>query len=353
MSDQWGGQRESEAVRRLGARSRRVAIRRAAGPGRPRRQRRRRSRSRSTRCRPRARGSARTSRSSRRINPTPGGRCLGRGLGRRRRGDDRDGGPAHDQEEGLRGRRRPDARDRRRVRRRAVHAACPRRPRRRGLPRGDGRLQAPEGIPEEQHTWSTTLQKALERAADIPLEVARRSVYLMALAEETLTLGEPERGLGRAERRDLAARGGAVGPRERGHQRDHLPRQDAAAGAQRFRQLAAPPGTVAPARCERGVLHRVARLRVPAAGLALRGPAGQAPAVRIDAIVFDCRDAAPLARFWADGARLVGGALRRGGVGAAGRQRDHRPGGGPERHGRAAEAPICRCCSSPRCRRAR
>ncbi len=49
----------------------------------------------------------------------------------------------------------------------------------------------PKASPEEQHTWSTTLQKALERAADIPLEVARRSVYLMALAEETLTSGNP------------------------------------------------------------------------------------------------------------------------------------------------------------------
>jgi formiminotetrahydrofolate cyclodeaminase len=49
----------------------------------------------------------------------------------------------------------------------------------------------PKTTPEEQHTWSTTLQKALERAADIPLEVARRSVYLMALAEETLTSGNP------------------------------------------------------------------------------------------------------------------------------------------------------------------
>lgn len=49
----------------------------------------------------------------------------------------------------------------------------------------------PKASPEEQHTWSTTLQKALERAADIPLEVARRSVYLMALAEETVTSGNP------------------------------------------------------------------------------------------------------------------------------------------------------------------
>ncbi len=49
----------------------------------------------------------------------------------------------------------------------------------------------PKGTPEEQHMWSVTLQKALERAADIPLEVARRSVYLMSLAEETLTNGNP------------------------------------------------------------------------------------------------------------------------------------------------------------------
>jgi formiminotetrahydrofolate cyclodeaminase len=49
----------------------------------------------------------------------------------------------------------------------------------------------PKTTPEDQQTWSVTLQKALERAADIPLEVARRSVYLMALAEETLTSGNP------------------------------------------------------------------------------------------------------------------------------------------------------------------
>jgi len=49
----------------------------------------------------------------------------------------------------------------------------------------------PKTTPEEQHTWSTTLQRSLERAADIPLEVARRAVYLMALAEETLTSGNP------------------------------------------------------------------------------------------------------------------------------------------------------------------
>ncbi len=49
----------------------------------------------------------------------------------------------------------------------------------------------PKNTAEEQHAWSVTLQKALERAADIPLEVARRSVYLMALAEETLTSGNP------------------------------------------------------------------------------------------------------------------------------------------------------------------
>ncbi len=49
----------------------------------------------------------------------------------------------------------------------------------------------PKNSPEEQHMWSATLQKSLERAADIPLEVARRAVYLMALAEETLTSGNP------------------------------------------------------------------------------------------------------------------------------------------------------------------
>jgi formiminotetrahydrofolate cyclodeaminase len=49
----------------------------------------------------------------------------------------------------------------------------------------------PKGTSEEQHTWSFTLQRALERAADIPLEVARRAVYLMGLAEEVLSNGNP------------------------------------------------------------------------------------------------------------------------------------------------------------------
>jgi formiminotetrahydrofolate cyclodeaminase len=49
----------------------------------------------------------------------------------------------------------------------------------------------PKTTPDEQRVWAVTLQKALERAADIPLEVARRSVYLMSLAEETLTSGNP------------------------------------------------------------------------------------------------------------------------------------------------------------------
>lgn len=49
----------------------------------------------------------------------------------------------------------------------------------------------PKATSEEQHTWSFTLQRALERAADIPLEVARRAVYLMGLAEEVLSNGNP------------------------------------------------------------------------------------------------------------------------------------------------------------------
>jgi len=49
----------------------------------------------------------------------------------------------------------------------------------------------PKATPEDERTWAATLQSALERAADIPLEVARRSVYLMSLAEETLTNGNP------------------------------------------------------------------------------------------------------------------------------------------------------------------
>ncbi len=49
----------------------------------------------------------------------------------------------------------------------------------------------PKATPEDERTWAATLQSALERAADIPLEVARRSVYLMSLAEETLANGNP------------------------------------------------------------------------------------------------------------------------------------------------------------------
>ena len=49
----------------------------------------------------------------------------------------------------------------------------------------------PKATPEEERAWASTLQTALERAADIPLEVARRSVYLMSLAEEALANGNP------------------------------------------------------------------------------------------------------------------------------------------------------------------
>jgi formiminotetrahydrofolate cyclodeaminase len=49
----------------------------------------------------------------------------------------------------------------------------------------------PKATAEDERTWAATLQSALERAADIPLEVARRSVYLMSLAEETLANGNP------------------------------------------------------------------------------------------------------------------------------------------------------------------
>jgi formiminotetrahydrofolate cyclodeaminase len=49
----------------------------------------------------------------------------------------------------------------------------------------------PKATPEDERIWAATLQSALERAADIPLEVARRSVYLMSLAEETLANGNP------------------------------------------------------------------------------------------------------------------------------------------------------------------
>jgi formiminotetrahydrofolate cyclodeaminase len=49
----------------------------------------------------------------------------------------------------------------------------------------------PKETPEQEHTRAFTLQKALENAADVPLEVARRSVYLMGLAEEAIQTGNP------------------------------------------------------------------------------------------------------------------------------------------------------------------
>jgi formiminotetrahydrofolate cyclodeaminase len=49
----------------------------------------------------------------------------------------------------------------------------------------------PKDTPEQEHTRSFTLQRALEAAADVPLEVARRSVYLMGLAEEAIQTGNP------------------------------------------------------------------------------------------------------------------------------------------------------------------
>jgi formiminotetrahydrofolate cyclodeaminase len=49
----------------------------------------------------------------------------------------------------------------------------------------------PKDTPEQEHTRSFTLQRALEAAADVPLEVARRSVYLMGLAEEAIHTGNP------------------------------------------------------------------------------------------------------------------------------------------------------------------
>ena len=49
----------------------------------------------------------------------------------------------------------------------------------------------PKDSPEQEHTRAFTLQKALENAADVPLEVARRSVYLMGLAEEAIQTGNP------------------------------------------------------------------------------------------------------------------------------------------------------------------
>jgi methenyltetrahydrofolate cyclohydrolase len=49
----------------------------------------------------------------------------------------------------------------------------------------------PKETVEEQHVRTYTLQQALEDAADVPLEIARRSVYLMGIAEEAITSGNP------------------------------------------------------------------------------------------------------------------------------------------------------------------
>jgi len=49
----------------------------------------------------------------------------------------------------------------------------------------------PKETMEEQHVRTYTLQHALEDAADVPLEIARRSVYLMGIAEEAITSANP------------------------------------------------------------------------------------------------------------------------------------------------------------------
>jgi formiminotetrahydrofolate cyclodeaminase len=48
-----------------------------------------------------------------------------------------------------------------------------------------------KGTEDEQAQRLHALQTALERAAEVPLMVARRAVYLMGLAEDAVTLGNP------------------------------------------------------------------------------------------------------------------------------------------------------------------
>jgi formiminotetrahydrofolate cyclodeaminase len=49
----------------------------------------------------------------------------------------------------------------------------------------------PKGTDEEKATRLAALQAALEGAAEVPLMVARRAVYVMGLAEEATTIGNP------------------------------------------------------------------------------------------------------------------------------------------------------------------
>jgi formiminotetrahydrofolate cyclodeaminase len=49
----------------------------------------------------------------------------------------------------------------------------------------------PRETEAEQAERLRALQTALERAAEVPLIVARRAVYLMGLAEDTVTMGNP------------------------------------------------------------------------------------------------------------------------------------------------------------------
>jgi formiminotetrahydrofolate cyclodeaminase len=49
----------------------------------------------------------------------------------------------------------------------------------------------PKDSEDEQAQRLHALQTALERAAEVPLMVARRAVYLMGLAEDAVTLGNP------------------------------------------------------------------------------------------------------------------------------------------------------------------
>ena len=118
----------------------------------------------------------------------------------------------------------------------------------------------PKATPEDERTWAATLQSALERAADIPLEVARRSVYLMSLAEETLANGNPNAAsdaLSAATSLHAATLSALANVDINAITFLDKTRQQELAG---LRELAATPRTVDPARCERGVPDRAARL---------------------------------------------------------------------------------------------
>ena len=178
-----------------------------------------------------------------------------------------------------------------------------------------------------------------------PLMVARRAVYVMGLAGEATSIGNPNAasdglsGAARAVRR----------PRWR-----HCERADQRVRVHRCRRGARSCSTTA-AVCGTGPTPCSPRPRKRSpprpreAGCAAACSAAPWSAMRIDAVVFDCRDAAPLARFWAAALGWQVAPYDEEELASARREGDRRPRGRSERDGGAARGQrAARSCSSPR-----